>query len=59
MEEMPAFPDKESSLLNKLYETAPWTAKLHQETESAPAVSLDPNAEPPIQPVDPTGKCMM
>lgn len=26
---MPAFPDKESSLLNKLYETAPWTAKLH------------------------------
>ncbi len=28
---MPAFPpDKESSLLNKLYETAPWTAKLHK-----------------------------
>ena len=30
---MPAFPDRESSLLNKLYETAPWTAKLHQQDQ--------------------------
>ena len=32
---MPAFPDRESSLLNKLYETAPWTAKLHQQDQEA------------------------
>lgn len=31
LEEMPPFPDRESSLLAKLYQTAPWTAKLHQE----------------------------
>jgi AP-2 complex subunit alpha len=29
LEEMPPFPEKESSLLSKLYQTAPWTAKLH------------------------------
>jgi len=28
---MPPFPDRESSLLAKLYQTAPWTTKLHQE----------------------------
>lgn len=66
LEEMPAFPDKESSLLNKLYETAPWTAKLHQqdqETESTPAAPHGPpipivngDTEPVLnigQPVDP------
>ena len=31
LEEMPPFPDRESSLLAKLYQTAPWTAKLHTE----------------------------
>ena len=31
LEEMPPFPDRESSLLAKLYQTAPWTAKLHQD----------------------------
>jgi AP-2 complex subunit alpha len=40
---MPAFPEKESSLLNKLYETAPWTAKLHQES-TAP----QPTEQPPV-----------
>lgn len=35
LEEMPAFPDRKSSLLNKLYETAPWTAKLHQQEQGA------------------------
>ena len=27
---MPAFPDRESTLLSKLYQSAPWTAKLHK-----------------------------
>lgn len=35
LEEMPAFPDRKSSLLNKLYETAPWTAKLHHQEQGA------------------------
>lgn len=51
LEEMPAFPDKESSLLNKLYETAPWTAKLHQqdqETDPTVATPLDSSTEPPV-----------
>lgn len=30
---MPAFPERESSLISKLNETAPWTAKLHQNVE--------------------------
>ena len=30
LEEMPPFPDRESSLLSKLYQTAPWTSKLHK-----------------------------
>ena len=29
---MPAFPDRESTLLSKLYQSAPWTAKLHKTT---------------------------
>lgn len=32
LEEMPPFPHRESSLLSKLYQTAPWTAKLHTST---------------------------
>ena len=64
LEEMPAFPDRESSLLNKLYETAPWTAKLHQEaggsegtetTEQPPPV-VNGVTEPAVNigaPVDP------
>ena len=27
---MPAFPERESTLLSKLYQSAPWTAKLHK-----------------------------
>ena len=27
---MPAFPEKDSLLLSKLYKTAPWMAKLHE-----------------------------
>jgi hypothetical protein len=31
LEEMPAFPAEcESTLLSKLYQSAPWTAKLHK-----------------------------
>lgn len=40
LEEMPAFADKESSLLNKLYETAPWTAKLHQQDQEPGSAAL-------------------
>lgn len=34
---MPAFPERESSLLSKLHETAPWTLKL--EVEGGPSSS--------------------
>ena len=47
LEEMPAFPDKESSLLNKLYETAPWTAKVHHETGPAEPAS-EPTEQLPV-----------
>ena len=48
MEEMPAFPDRESSLLNKLYETAPWTAKLHQQDQGTePGVTTESVESPP------------
>ena len=30
LEEMSAFPERESTLLSKLYQSAPWTAKLHK-----------------------------
>ena len=29
---MSTFPDRESTLLSKLYQSAPWTAKLHKTT---------------------------
>ncbi len=45
---MPAFPDRESSLLNKLYETAPWTAKLHQ-TDDAENGTSGTDVLPPIE----------
>ena len=54
---MPAFPERESSLLSKLHESAPWTAKLHQdvrsenqpspETETSNTVSNGPTQPPP------------
>ena len=75
LEEMPAFPDRESSLLNKLYETAPWTAKLHQESGSestdttvtpaaaAPVVNGEPepvlNIGAPVQPLLITSKFLL
>ena len=48
LEEMPAFPEKKSSLLNKLYETAPWTAKLHQQDEEATS-SVATTSQQPTQ----------
>ncbi|CAI8017166.1 AP-2 complex subunit alpha-2 [Geodia barretti] len=41
LEEMPPFPEKESSLLSKLYQTAPWTAKLHLDKAAAPAKPVE------------------
>lgn len=49
---MPAFPDRESSLLNKLYETAPWTAKLHQQESGAESGGVADNTTEP-QPAAP------
>ncbi len=48
---MPAFPDRESSLLNKLYETAPWTAKLHQQDQVAESCATSETMEAPLPPV--------
>ncbi|XP_064399538.1 AP-2 complex subunit alpha-2-like [Halichondria panicea] len=45
LEEMPAFPERESSLLSKLHESAPWTAKLHKDVTS-PASQPSPEREP-------------
>ena len=46
---MPVFPEKDSLLLSKLYQTAPWMAKLHEspetsrrETEPEPAPTAKP-----------------
>ena len=46
---MPPFPERESSLLSKLYQTAPWTAKLHQNesTESTTATVTVPTQDEP------------
>ena len=51
---MPPFPERESSLLAKLYQTAPWTAKLHQEDseegkQETPAVNPVATTPPPAQ----------
>lgn len=51
MEEMPAFPDRESTLLSKLYQSAPWTAKLHKTTgeESGDGVTrVTSDSVPPV-----------
>ena len=72
LEEMPAFPDRESSLLNKLYETAPWTAKLHKRdndmtseenattgggiTITVPNGITEPNIGNPVDPLISTSK---
>ena len=46
---MPPFPERESSLLSKLYQTAPWTAKLHQNesTESTTSTVTVPTQDEP------------
>ena len=55
LEEMPAFPERESSLLSKLHETAPWTVKLEHErpssgeTQSEQVQDFSPNG--PVEPV--------
>lgn len=51
LEEMPAFPDRESSLLNKLYETAPWTAKLHQVEQESNSGEVATTLGAPMEPV--------
>lgn len=49
---MPLFPEKDSLLLSKLYQTAPWMAKLHESPETH---RREEEAEPaPPQPAPPT-----
>ena len=50
LEEMPTFPDRESSLLSKLYQSAPWTAKLHKTSgeESVGGATHEESSPPPI-----------
>lgn len=60
---MPAFPEKDSLLLSKLYKTAPWMAKLHDgpgtggqesETTEPPEESQTTGAVPPGSGGDPS-----
>ena len=62
LEEMPAFPDRESTLLSKLYLSAPWTAKLHK-TSGEESGGVATNAEgspPPVSDIgQPVGESLM
>lgn len=49
LEEMPPFPERESSLLSKLYQTAPWTAKLHHDEGEEGAPKPPAGGMAPIQ----------
>jgi hypothetical protein len=50
LEEMPAFPERESTVLSKLYQSAPWTAKLHK-TAGEESVGGATRVEEPPAPV--------
>ena len=47
---MPAFPERESTLLSKLYQSAPWTAKLHKTSgeESVGGATQEDGSPPPV-----------
>lgn len=49
LEEMPVFPERESTLLSKLYQSAPWTAKLHKTAgeESVGGATQEEEGSPP------------
>ena len=47
---MPAFPEHESTLLSKLYQSAPWTAKLHK-TSGEESVGRATREEESLAPV--------
>ena len=44
---MPAFPERESTLLSKLYQSAPWTAKLHKTLGEESVGGATREEEPP------------
>lgn len=48
---MPAFPERESSLLSKLHQSAPWTAKLHNDTLPDSTASSEQSTASNVEPV--------
>ena len=49
---MPVFPEKDSLLLSKLYQTAPWMAKLHESPETQKR-ETEPEPAPPAKTTPP------
>lgn len=48
---MPVFPERESSLIAKLHQSAPWTAKLHKEGSSDGVPSPEREPATTVEPV--------
>ena len=59
LEEMPVFPDRESSLLSKLYLSAPWTAKLHKTTGEESVGGATQDEVVPTVPVNDIGQSVV
>jgi hypothetical protein len=56
LEEMPAFPERESTLLSKLYQSAPWTAKLHKTAGEESVGGATREEEPPAPVINDIGQ---
>ena len=53
---MPAFPERESTLLSKLYQSAPWTAKLHKTSGEESVGGTTREEEPPAPVINDIGQ---
>jgi hypothetical protein len=53
---MPAFPERESTLLSKLYQSAPWTAKLHKTAGEESVGGATREEEPPAPVINDIGQ---
>ena len=59
---MPTFPDRESTLLSKLYQSAPWTAKLHKTSgeESVGGATREESSPAPVSDIgQPVGESLI
>jgi hypothetical protein len=53
---MPAFPERESTLLSRLYQSAPWTAKLHKTAGEESVGGATREEEPPAPVINDIGQ---